>query len=252
MARKAREQSESGIYHVLLKGNDRLLFVEDEDYEYFLGLLEKTSERDYVEVYAYCLFSETAHLVIKEGLPALSNSLKSLISAYAVRCNEKYARSGKLFYDRFISEPVESDDEVLDAVRFTHRLPLNFGFTLDYEYSSYNNYISKRGLRSDALMLLFDDSILRYREEHDIPPERTYASGEKKVVLTDEQVVALLRRMTGSMTAAEAENLSLEVLGELVSNLRGEGASIRQLSRVLQVSKSTVERAIKAHDKAAL
>ena len=252
MARKAREKSESGIYHVVLKGNDRLLFVDKDDYEYFLGLLEKTSERDLMEVYAYCLFSETAHLIIKEGLPALSNSLKSLISAYAVRCNEKYARSGKLFYDRFISEPVESDDEVLDAVRFTHRLPLSHGLTLDYEYSSYNNYISKRGLRSDALMLLFDDSILRYREEHELPPERTYASGEKKAVLTDEQVVALLRRMTGSMTAEEAENLSIEVLGNLVNSLRNEGASIRQLSRVLQVSKSTVERAIKAYAEATL
>lgn len=247
MARKAREKSESGMYHVVLKGNDRLLFVDKEDYEYFLGLLSKIAERDYMDVYAYCLFSESAHLVIKEGLSDLSNSLKALTSAYAVRCNEKYARAGKLFYDRYISDVIESDDALLDSVRFTHRLPLSHNLPLDYEYSSYDNYLSKRGLRSDALMLLFDESILRYREEHEIPPERSYSSGEKKSVLTDEQVIALLRRMTGNMTADEAENVSIETLGELVSSLRREGASIRQLSRVLQVSKGTVERAIKAH-----
>ena len=240
------------MYHVVLKGNDKLLFVESEDYEYFLGLLRKTLERDYTDVYAYCLFPENAHLVIKEGLQDISNSLKALISAYAVRYNEKYSRTGKLFYDRYVSEPIESDDALLDAVRFLHRLPLEYGKTLDYEYSSYNNYISKRGIRSDALMLLFDESILRYREEHETAPLRTFASGEKKAVLTDEQVVILLRRMTGNMTAEEAENVSLEVLGKLVSNLRNEGASIRQLSRVLKVGKSTVERAIKAHSDTAL
>ena len=68
MARKAREKSESGMYHVVLKGNDKLLFAEDDDYRYFLSLLSKTAERDYLETYAYCLFSEIAHLVLKEGL----------------------------------------------------------------------------------------------------------------------------------------------------------------------------------------
>ena len=29
MARKAREKSESGMYHVVLKGNDKLLFIEN-------------------------------------------------------------------------------------------------------------------------------------------------------------------------------------------------------------------------------
>ena len=46
MARKAREKSESGMYHVVLKGNDKLLFAEDDDYRYFLSLLSKTAERD--------------------------------------------------------------------------------------------------------------------------------------------------------------------------------------------------------------
>ena len=244
MARKAREKSESGMYHVVLKGNDKLLFAEDDDYRYFLSVLKKVAERDFVEVYAYCLFSEIAHLVLKEGLRPFGESIKALVSAYAVRCNEKYNRTGKLFYDRFISEPIESDDDLIDAVRFTHRLPLRHGETLAFPYASYGNYVGKKGLRSDSLMLLFDDSVIRFKEETEIQPERTFATGEKKITLTDSQVISLVRRMTGNMTAKEAERITLPMLGELAANLQREGASIRQLSRVLDVSKSAIERAL--------
>lgn len=247
MARKAREKSESGMYHVVLKGNDKLLFAEDDDYRQFLALLKKITERDYLEIYAYCLFSETAHIVLKEGLQPIGESLKSIVSAYAVRCNEKYNRSGKLFYDRYISEPIESDSDLTDAVRFVHRLPLHHNNNYDYIYSSYNNYVNKKGLRSDALMLLFDDSVVRFTEEMETEPERKFATGEKKRTLTDEQLIFLVRRLTGSMTAEEAERITLPVLGELAYNLGREGASIRQLSRVLQVSKSAVERALKVY-----
>lgn len=248
MARKARERSESGMYHVVLKGNDKLLFAEDDDYRYFLALLAKVAERDCLEIYAYCLFSESAHLVFKEGLRDCGMSLKGLVSSYAVRCNEKYARSGKLFYDRFLSEPIETDEELIDAVRYVHALPVRAGNERSYPYSSYNNYVNRKGLRSDALMLLFDDSVMEFRAQMENAPEREFISGERKKPPEDARVIALLRRMTGGMTAEEAEHITLPVLGKLAYNLKCEGASIRQLSRVLQVSKSAVERALKVYD----
>lgn len=233
------------MYHVVLKGNDKLLFAEDDDYRRFLSLCKKIAEQDFVEVYAYCLFHETAHLVLKEGLRPMGETLKQLISAYAVQCNDKYARTGKLFYDRYISEPIETDDELLDAVRFVLRLPLGAGETLSYAYSSYNNYTQKKGLRSDALLMLTDDSVVRFGEEMEKPPVHMFATGEKKLTLTDKEVADRLRRRTGFMTAQEAEKITLPMLGELVFTLHNEGASIRQLSRVLQVSKSGIEKALK-------
>lgn len=247
MARKAREKSESGMYYAILKGNDKLLFAEDDDYRYFVALLQKAATHDFAEIYAYCLFSERAYLVFKEGLRPIGEMLKSLISAYAVHCNEKYRRSGKLFYDRYYSQPIESDDELLDAVRFVHGLPLSAGLDREYAYASYRNYLHKKGPKSDALMLLLDDSTMRFKEEMDVAPTHAFATGEKKPQLSDAQAIALLRRMTGSMTAQEAERLTLPMLGALCYNLKCEGASIRQLSRIFDVSKSAVEKALKLH-----
>ncbi len=247
MARKARVKSESGMYHIVLKGNDKLLFAEDDDYRRFLRLLAKSQERDLTEIYAYCLFSESAHLVLKEGLQPIGETLKALISAYAVICNEKYNRSGKLFYDRYVSEPIETDEELADAVRYVFRLPLKYGLTAEYEYSSYNNYMSRKGIRSDSLMLLFDDSIMQFKSEMQTEPARKFASGERKKTITDNEVIELVRTRTRGMTPYEAEHITLPVLGELVYNLQREGSSIRQLSRVLDISKSTVERALKVY-----
>ena len=247
MARKAREKSESGMYHVVLKGNDKLLFAEDDDYRRFLTLLASAAERDFVEVYGYCLFCETAHLVLKEGLRPIGETLKRLVSAYAVQCNEKYERHGKLFHDRYISETIETDEDLLDAVRFVSRLPLDAGETLAYAYSSFNNYMQKKGLRSDALVLLTDGSLVRFAEEMEKPPVRAFATGEKRQTLTDAEVAARIKRRTHFMTVEEAERITLPMLGGLAYALRQEGASIRQLSRVLQVSKGTVEKALKIY-----
>ena len=42
MPRKARKQSESGIYHVMLRGIDRQLIFEDsEDYFRFLDIVQE-------------------------------------------------------------------------------------------------------------------------------------------------------------------------------------------------------------------
>lgn len=235
------------MYHIVLKGNDKLLFVEDEDYRFFLLQLRKTAERDFLEVYAYCLFPERAHLVVKEGLRPIGESIKTLTSAYAVRCNEKYARDGKLFYDRFISEPIESDEDLLGAARFVHKLPLDSGEDLSYPYSSYNNYIVKKGIRSDSLMLLFDGSVMNFKADLDVPSAREFCTGEKKRVLSDDEVISLVRRITGAMTAQQAEHITLPVLGEIAAKLQSEGAGIRQLARVLMVGKSNIEKALRVY-----
>lgn len=56
MPRTARKQSESGIYHVMLRGIDRQLIFEDtEDYYRFLDIVQECRELCNFKLYAYCL-----------------------------------------------------------------------------------------------------------------------------------------------------------------------------------------------------
>ena len=244
MARKARARAASGNYHIVLKGNERLLFTENADYAHFISLLKQDAERDLMECYAYCLLPERVHLVVKEGLRPFGETVKTLTSKYAVYANGKYERGGKLFYDRFLSEPLEAESALLDAVRFTHRLPLSENEPLTYPYSSYNNYKTRKGLYSDSLLFLLDDSVFRFTEEMDIPPTREFLTGNKKTPPTDDEVRAHLLRLTAHLTPAQAEALDAQTLCALVGALQERGASLRQIARILGVNKSTAERAV--------
>ena len=48
MPRQARRKSESGIYHILLRGiNQQQIFEDDEDFEKFLQVLKDCKKREH-------------------------------------------------------------------------------------------------------------------------------------------------------------------------------------------------------------
>ncbi len=60
------------------------------------------------------------HLLIKECIEDTSVSLKRLGVGYVQWYNKKYQRSGHLFQDRFLNEPVEDDEYLLTVSRYIH------------------------------------------------------------------------------------------------------------------------------------
>ena len=68
MARQARKHSETGIYHVMLRGiNHQTIFEDGEDEEKYLELLQVYKKRCGFELYGYCLMGNHVHLLLKEA-----------------------------------------------------------------------------------------------------------------------------------------------------------------------------------------
>ena len=110
MPRSARKKSESGIYHIMLRGiNKQQIFEDKEDSERFLETLYKYKKQCEYEIYAYCLMGNHLHILLKEGKEDLTLMLKRIAGSYVYWYNWKYHRSGHLFQDRFKSEPVEDN-----------------------------------------------------------------------------------------------------------------------------------------------
>lgn len=164
MARQARQRAESGVYYVLLrsKGNE-IIFPSDSEAVLFLNCLKEEREKDFTEVYAYCLFNDAVHLVIKEGLSGISRNIMRISSTYVSALNERYERSGPLFYDRFYSEPLEEDRDILLATRLVHRAPLKMGLSLNYEWSSYPVYFKRSDVISGDAVVLAAGSIINFK-----------------------------------------------------------------------------------------
>ena len=153
MARHARKQSKSGIYHVMLRGINRQdLFHNDDDMQRMISVLSESIEISGVRLHGYCLMTNHVHLLAQTGEDFDSETLPQFIKRIAVRYamyyNKKNNRVGPLFQDRYRSEAVETDAYFLTVLRYIHRNPVKAGITKtpsEYIWSSYGNYIGKSG-----------------------------------------------------------------------------------------------------------
>ena len=64
MPRHARKKSESGIYHIMLRGiNRQVIFEDEEDNLKFLETLKNYKAISEYKIFAYCLMSNHVHLL---------------------------------------------------------------------------------------------------------------------------------------------------------------------------------------------
>lgn len=83
MPRSARQMSESGIFHVMMRGiNKQGIFEDDEDMERFLETLYRYKIKSNCKVYGYCLMSNHVHLLLKETDESISTVIKRICSSY--------------------------------------------------------------------------------------------------------------------------------------------------------------------------
>lgn len=145
MPRQARGLSESGIYHIMLRGiNQQQIFEDEEDSHKYLEILKTCKTISKFKIFAYCLMGNHIHLLIKIEKENLELIFKRIGARFVYWYNWKYQRNGHVFQGRFKSEPVEDDRQLLAIIRYIHRNPLKSGLgNLNYKYSSYNKYINR-------------------------------------------------------------------------------------------------------------
>ena len=128
MPRQPREKSESGIYHIMLRGiNQQVIFEDYEDYSKFIETIETYKAVSGYKVFAYCLMSNHIHILLKVEKEDLDLIMKRIAGSYVYWYNWKYYRKGHLFQDRFKSEPVEDDEHFLTVLRYIHQNPTGQG-----------------------------------------------------------------------------------------------------------------------------
>lgn len=137
--------SSLGINHIIIKGiNGQPVFLDNEDRIYFLNLLNSKLSTKFILI-SYCLMSNHIHLLIKENTSFdTSNLMRNFVSYYAKWFNTKYTRSTSLFKQRFYSEGIESEKQLINTIRYIHKNPVKAGIVNspeNYPWSSYNKYL---------------------------------------------------------------------------------------------------------------
>lgn len=252
MARTARERSNTGIYHVMLRGiNKQTIFEDNEDRIRFLDTLARYKDDCLLELYSYCLMGNHVHLLMKEIVEPISKIIKRICSSYVYWYNAKYKRCGHLFQERFKSEAVEIDSYFLTVLRYIHQNPVKAKIVKtveEYKWSSYKEYIEKPTLVSVDLGLNYFSAdrlkavSLFIEFMHQDNKDKCLDIAEK-IILSDEEVREHIRKF-GISDPTSFQQLDKCKRDCALNRLKKiEGVTTRQIARITGISKSVVIRA---------
>lgn len=246
MPRQKRRKSESGIYHVMLRGiNQQQIFEDEEDNEKYLEILKECKAISGYQIFAYCLMGNHIHLLIKEGQEEISQVFKRIGARFVYWYNWKYRRQGHLFQDRFKSEAVENDEYFLTVLRYIHQNPVKSKLvknTKEYKYSSYNSYINQKDCTiTDIETVLSMMSRDEFVEFNNMPNDDMCLDNNEIVRYSDKEAWEIISKISSCNNASEFQKLDKKTRDNIIKRLRRVPLSIRQISRLTGVSKGIIE-----------
>ena len=147
MSRPLRIEYSGAWYHVMNRGRrGENIFLTASDRKVFIELLQETAEGWNLKISAYCLMSNHYHLLVMTPDGNLSRCMRHINGVYTQRFNRRHKKEGQLFRGRYKAVLVDSDNHLLEVLRYIHRDPIRAGIVKslsDYPWSSHLGYLSK-------------------------------------------------------------------------------------------------------------
>lgn len=252
----------TGFYHVSARGiGKQLVFETDDDRWEFLELMRDCCRDAGVTVVAWCLMSNHVHLVLADYEDAMSAAMQRLLLTYARRFNKRTGRSGRLFRERFERRSLDTDWQVMEAVRSVHADPQEAGISLieRYPWSSFAEYLRAydndmtRGFSDPSCVLeLFGSAKVFIAYSLSTPdgcepamPDLEETEWERHAFA--EKLAKGLGVPLHGVKAAPSAQRNVVILG-----LHDAGFTVRQIERYTGIGKSTVSRIVRARARAAV
>ena len=244
MPRESRKISETGFYHVIIRGvNKEKIFIDDEDRKTFLRLLKYYKTELDCKIHSYCLMTNHVHLLIEDQQLNIGELMKNITCVYAGEFNKKYERVGHLFQDRFKSQNVENQNYLLRLIRYIHRNPEKAGIckTRDYEWSSYNEVIcGAKIIDREIVLSIYNDNkecaVNEFRRQMSIQQNDILDSAYIKEKISDKEAQMLIEHFIKTKQIPEITKENLVVVVNKVKQIKN--ISNEQLFRILEINRN--------------
>ena len=245
MARTARQKSESGFYHVMIRGiGKQILFEDNEDFNRFLITVKRYLREHEVQIHAYCMMENHVHMLIRDPQKELAVFMKKLEGNYAFYFNHKYERIGTLFQERYKSEPIDNDEYFAVVLRYILQNPLKAGICAveTYPWSSYSEIVKRREIiQTDFAEDFFGgkESLLEYilRENDDICMEPSPAP------INDSRAKQIIHNRLHIESGTQLQSYEKNERDKALRILKENGLSIRQIERLTGINRGIVLKA---------
>jgi putative transposase len=151
MARPLRMESESGVYHILNRGNYRTdIFRSDKTKGAFLKCLGEACAKTGWRIHAWCLMSNHYHMAVSTPRANLVEGMRWLQGTFSTRFNRMRDECGHLFQGRYKSLIVDPDGGLGPLCHYIHLNPVRaklraISVLPDYPWTSLKWLVDARG-----------------------------------------------------------------------------------------------------------
>lgn len=148
MARLARVVIPNIPHHITQRGNrGQQTFFKDEDYEFYLSLLNEHCKLNDVEIWCYCLMPNHVHIIaVPEKQAGIKTAISEVHKRYTRMINMRENWIGHLWQGRFHSFPME-EFYLISAARYIELNPVRAGLVNkaeDWKWSSAKAHITAK------------------------------------------------------------------------------------------------------------
>lgn len=250
----------TGFYHVCARGTGkRLIFEGDEDRWEFLELMRECCRDACVTVVAWCLMNDHVDLVLSDYEDTMSAAMQRLLLTYARRFNKRTGRSGHLFQNRFDRRSLDTDWQVMEAIRSVHADPQEVGVSLieRYPWSSFAEHLraydndaadATRGFSDPSCVLeLFGSTEGFIAYSLSTPDGGEPALCDMKETEWERHAFADKMAKSLGVPLNELKTVAPSRRDRIIFALHDGGYTVREVERYTGISKSTVSRIVRAY-----
>lgn len=250
----------TGFYHVCARGTGkRLIFEGDDDRWEFLELMRGCCREEGVTVIAWCLMGNHVHLVLADYEDRMSAAMHRLLLTYARRFNKRTGRTGHLFQNRFDRRSLDTDWQVMEAIRSVHADPQEVGVSLieRYPWSSFPEHLraydgdvadAARGFSDPSCVLeLFGSAEGFIAYSLSTPDGSEPALCDMKETEWERHAFADKMAKSLGVPLNELKTVAPSRRDRIIFALHDGGYTVREVERYTGISKSTVSRIVRAY-----
>jgi REP element-mobilizing transposase RayT len=158
--RTARRTYEGAYHHAMNRGYEkRPIFLDKDDRDRFVSLLEKACQASRIVLLAYCVMDNHYHILLQNLSGRMPLFFKILNGEYAVMFRKKYGGKGYVFEDRYKTMLIQDEAYLMICLAYTLNNPVKAGLCRDfteYPWSSSQAYFSMK-VETAVKGALFED-----------------------------------------------------------------------------------------------
>jgi len=235
---------ENGIYHIIQKGvEDRDIFLDDEDYKFYLKELKEGLNLYEISLLSYALLKNHFHLLAKIRDKNLSYFMHKINNNYAHYFNNKYFRRGHLFASRYKSILVKDDRHFLTLIKYINLNPFTYNNSdnFKYEWCSYDEIINKKPKLINInelkkLLFMNYEDLIEYIKNKNKKEDFNNIKNLSELEFNEDEIKRIIVKMKETLDESSIKNFYTA----LIYFLHNKGISFRKISSILNLSNSYI------------